>query len=46
MRFKRVLACILSAGMMTTSLSGALTGAALEAGQQVTFEAEESLVAT
>ena len=45
MRFKKLLAGVLSAGMVVTSLSGALTGAALDLAQQVTFEAEETMVA-
>ena len=45
MRLKKLLACILSAGMVISSLSGALSGLALEKGETKTFEAEATMVA-
>ncbi len=46
MRFKKLLACVLSAGITAASLTGALAGAALETGGRLIFEAEETMVAT
>ena len=43
MRCKKLLAGLLSVGVLVSSLAGTLTGAALEAGGSVTFEAEATL---
>lgn len=46
MRCKKLLAGLLAVGVLASSLAGTLTGAALEVGESVTFETEETLVYT